>query len=325
MSVKDIVGADRYSKVKQTLEKCWPDEKAEVTDEMVDELFRLAKHEWNSEELAPLDLPKPTASFPKQEGQKARYYLGYGTHARVAAPHSLFTGELPLVRITLPSTGTSQSLPAIQTEGGVCLPQDRLFPSIDVFWSTYADDPLLTFGRPERIDLITPPRLRGNRFGAIALYLAYAKATDPGPCFYALEAGLATGQPRIPFLGRSMDKVIVAQSNYRPTPFSGPSHWYEGRLKMRDDDPNEPEELVVDVFRQKPPKDQYMRVTVRYEKREEPVMTNPLHLTLAAGARLTAIADALGVSIDLPLQWLMRIIAKVKMDELFTVPPKKDE
>lgn len=323
MSVKDKVGAERYAKVKQTLERCWPDEKAEVTDEMVDELFRLAKHEWNSQELAAVDLPKPTETFPKQQGQKATYYLGYGTHARVAAPHSLFTGELPLVRITLPSEGTSNTLPDIRTEGGVCLPQDRLFPSIDVFWSTYKDDPLLTFGRPERIDLITPPRLHGNRFGAIALYLCYGKATDTAPCFYALEAGLATGQPRIPFLGRAMDKVIVTQSNYRPTPFSAPSHWYEGRLTMKADEPGEPDELIVDVFRQKPPKDQYMRVTVRYEKRAEPVMTNPLFLTLAAGARLTAIADALDVPIDLPLSWLMRFIAKVKMDQLFTTPPQK--
>lgn len=323
MSVKDKVGADRYAKVKQTLVNCWPDEKAEVTDEMVDELFRLAKHDWNSEELKAVDLPKPTASFPKQVGQTASYYLGYGTHARMAAPHSLFTGELPLVRISLPSEGTSMTLPDIETEGGVCLPQDRLFPSIDVFWATYGDDPLLKFGRPERIDLITPPRLKGNRFGAIALYLAYGKATDEAPCFYALEAGLATGQPRIPYLGRTMDKVIVTQSNYRPTPFSGPSHWYEGRLKMKENDPGEPDELIVGVFRQKPPKDQYLQVTVRYEKRDEPVMTNPLHLTLAAGARLTAVADALGVSIDLPLQWLMRFIAKVSMDELFTTPPQK--
>lgn len=323
MSVEDIVGADRYAKVKQTLEKCWPDEKAKVTDEMVDELFRLAKHEWNSEDLKPVDLPKPTATFPKQQGQKASYYLGYGTHARTGAPHSLFTGELPLVRISLPNDGTSQTLPAIETEGGVCLPQDRLFPSIAVFWATYGKDTILKFGRPERVDLITPPRLKGNRFGAIALYLAYAEATDTAPSFYALEAGLATGQPRIPYLGRAMNKVIVTQSNYRPTPFSAPSHWYEGRLTMQDDDPNEPDELVVDVFRQKPPKDQYLRVTVRYEKRAEPVMTNPLHLTLAAGARLTAVADALGVSIDLPLQWLMRIIAKIKMDELFTNPPQQ--
>lgn len=92
---------------------------------------------------------------------------------------------------------------------------------------------------------------------------------------------------------------------------------------MKADAPSEPETLIVEGFRAEPPADPYIKVTVEYEKRAEPVMTNPLHLTLAAGARLTAIADALGTSIDLPLQWLMRIIAKIKRDELFITPPQQ--
>ena len=323
MKIKDAVGAERYAKVRETLESCWPDEKAVVTDELVDELFKLAKHEWGSEDLKGIDLPKPTDLLAKQQGTKTSYYLGNATHSRVAAPHSLFIGELPLVRVSIPATGTSETAPVIQTEGGECLPEDRLFPSIDVMWARYKERLSHLGGKPERVDLITPPRLKGSRFGAVALYLGFRKASDVAPCFYALEAGLATGQPRIPFLGPTMDAVIVSQTNYRPTPFSGPHHWYRGHLTMKADHPAEPDVLVVEGFRAQPPDDPYIKVTVEYEKRAEPVMTNPLHLTLAAGARLTAIADGLGISIDLPLQWLMRIIAKIKRDELFITPPEQ--
>lgn len=321
MSIRDAVGAERYAKVRESLERCWPDEQAVVTDELVDELFRLAKHEWGSDDLKGIDLPKPTDRLAKQEGRKARYYLGLATHSRVAAPHSVFIGELPMVRVSLPAEGTSQTVPAIETEGGVCLTEDRLFPSIEVMWARYGPRLVHLGGCPERVDVITPPRLKGSRFGAVALYLGFRKARDEAPCFFALEAGLATGQPRIPFLGPTMDAVIVSQTHYRPTPFSGPHHWYRGQLTMKADRPAEPQALLVEGFRAQPPDDPYIRVTVEYEPREEPVMTNPLHLTLAAGARLTAVADALGTSIDLPIQWLMRIIAKVKRDELFVTPP----
>jgi hypothetical protein len=323
VSIKEAVGPERYAKVRQTLESCWPDDHAVVTDELVDELFLLAKHEWGSEDLKDVDLPKPTPELPKQQGRANAYYLGRATHARVAAPHSIFLGDLPLVRVALPPTGTSHTAPPIETEGGVVLPVDRLFPSIEVMWARYAPRLAHLGGCPERVDLITPPRLKGSRFGAVALYLGYRKASDRAPCFFVLEAGLGTGQPRIPFLGPTMDTVIVAQTNYRPTPFSGPHHWYRGQLSMKADAPSEPETLIVEGFRAEPPADPYIKVTVEYEKRAEPVMTNPLHLTLAAGARLTAIADALGTSIDLPLQWLMRIIAKIKRDELFITPPQQ--
>lgn len=321
MKIEDAVGRERYAKVRRTLERCWPDQHAVITDELVDELFRLAKHEWGSEELKHIDLPKPTPELPKQQGKAIGYYLANATHARVAAPHSVFLGELPLVRIPLPATGTSQTAPPIETEGGVCLPTDRLFPSIEVMWARYAQRLTHLGGCPERVELITPPRLKGSRFGAVALYLGYRKTDDRAPCFFVLEAGLGTGQPRIPFLGPTMDTVIVTQTHYQPTPFSGPHHWYRGSVTMKAEDPGEPESLVVEGFRAQPPNDPYIKVTVEYEKRAEPVMTNPLHLTLAAGARLTAVADALGVPIDLPYQWLARIIAKIKRDDLFITPP----
>lgn len=330
MSVKDTVGAERWAGVKTSLENCWPDERSEVTDELVDELFRLAKHEWNATDLADLDLDPPAIPAKNGAAPPGRFYLAHGTHTRHVAPGHAFTGELPMIRFELPAQGTSTTVAKIETEGGDALGVDRLFPSIDTLWAKYKDDPLLTVGCPERVELITPPRLRGARFGAIAIYLAFEKASDPAPSFYVLEAGLATGQPRIAYLGRTMDWTIVTQSHYDPTPFSGRSHWYRGQLKMQAADPAELDTLTVEVFEGEPTKDpsedtaamgHYMTVSVRYQPRPEPVMTNPFFLTIAAGARLSAIADAMGMDIEVPQRWLMRLIAKDNADSLFTTKP----
>jgi hypothetical protein len=214
-------------------------------------------------------------------------------------------------------------LPTIHTPAGDLLPVDRLNPSVDVLWATYHTDPLLKFGRPERVDMITPPRLTGARFGAISIYLCYAKQNDPGPSFYILEAGLATGQARMPFLGRTMDHTIVSQTQYKPTTFSQLYHYYVGTLSMRQDAPNEPDVLRVKVFNKQPPSDQYLSVTVEYIKRSSPLMTNPFWLTVTAGARVQAIADALGISSNLDEAWFLRLLAEADMNNLFSVPPKK--
>ena len=59
-----------------------------------------------------------------------------------------------------------------------------------------------------------------------------------------------------------------------------------------------------------------------------PSPSGPLHfgsLVAALGVDVDSaeIAGALGISIDVPLQWLMRLIAKVKRDELFITPPEQ--
>lgn len=323
MTIRDQVGAELWEQIKTTLESCYPDTRSTVSDAMVDELFRVAKHEWKAARLDAVSLPAPQQPTRRSGASSGRQYLAFGTHTRLVAPGHSFTGELPMVRVTLPESGTSTTTPVIETDGGDCHAADRLFPSVDVLWGRYRHDPLLAFERPERVDLVTPPRLMGGRFAAIAIYLAYAKASDAAPSFYVLEAGLATGQPAIAYLGRTMDAQIVTQSHYRPTPFSALHHWYRGTLTMCPGVKDDPKELLVEVFEEKPPKKQYIEVRVRYERRDEPVMTNPFHLTIAAGARLSAIADALGVEIEVPQRWLMRWIAADNQDRLFTTPPQR--
>lgn len=321
MSIKQIVGDERYAKMRHALQAAFPDQATTITDEAVDAAFQIAKFDWNAEDLRGLQIPPlPAAAAPAVAGAAAQfeYYEARATHARTAAPHSVFTGSLPVVRFRLPDHGTTQTLPVLHSPAGDILPADRLSPSVDVLWETYRSDPKLKFGRPERVDMITPPRLGGARFSAISVYLCYAKASDAAPSFYILEAGLATGQPRMPFLGRTMDTVIVAQTQYKPTTFAEPFHYYRGKLTMQ---AGEPEHLSVEVFRQKPPTDQYIHVTVEYIKLAKPLLTPPFAITVGAGARVQAIADALHIPSGLSEAWFLRLIDDLQLNKLFSVKP----
>jgi hypothetical protein len=320
MSVKQIVGAEQYEKMRKELKAAFPDERTVVTDAVVDAAFQVAKHQWKATTLANLPIPAPAAAAPHQ-GPPFQYYEALATHARVAPPFSVFTGRLPLVRFRIPDRGTAQTLEPIDTPAGRLLPSDRLAPSVDVLWATFGSDPQLQVGRPERVDMITPPRLAGARFAAISLYLCYERNADANPSFYILEAGLATGEARMPFLGRTMSSLIVAQTQYKPTTFSRRSHFYRGKLLMDAAHPGEPSLLSVEVFKHQPPSDPYLRVTVEYHKRTEPLMTNPFHITIGAAARVQAIADALGVPSELDPEWFLKLIDAVALNQLFSTPP----
>jgi hypothetical protein len=327
MSIKQIVGDDRYEKMRGALKACFPDPATVVSDAAVDTAFQVAKFEWKAADLQALAIPSPAAPAVAAGAGQFEYYVAHATHARVAAPYSAFTGHLPLVRFQLPDHGTTQTLPTLHTRGGDILPVDRLNASIDVLWATYKNEPELQ--RPERVDMITPPRLDGARFAAISLYLCFKRKTDTAPAFYILEAGLATGQARMPFLGRTMESEIVAQTQYKPTSFSEPYHFYRGKLTMYAAAPSEPHSLSVKVYQRppaafgQPPSGEYIDVTVVYEKRPNPKLTNPFHLTIAAGARVQAIADVLGISPHLEQAWFLRLLAALDMDNLFSVPPHR--
>jgi hypothetical protein len=324
MTIKQIVGDDRYDKMRRALQAAFPDQATTITDEAVDAAFQIAKFDWDAPDLRALPIPPlPAAVAPVSPAGATHfeYYEARATHARTAAPGSVFSATLPVVRFRLPDHGTTQTLPVLHSPAGDILPVDRLSPSVDVLWNTYHGDPLLKFGRPERVDMITPPRLGGARFSAISVYLCYAKATAAAPSFYILEAGLATGQPRMPFLGRTMDTVIVAQTQYKPTTFSEPYHYYRGKLAMRADAPSEPERLSVEVFRQAPPTDQYVHVTVEYVKRATPLLTPPFSITVGAAARVQAIADALHIPSELSETWFLRLLDGLELNKLFSVKP----
>lgn len=177
----------------------------------------LASAETSTVALAPLD--------------KARYYWVESKHTRLApGGFDPFVGELTMVRVTLPLSRAKNFNTAI----GKVLPADHLIDTVleaNQKYARFLEAPL------GRVDLITPPR-QGVRFGAISILLGYKTPKDPLPFCYILEAGTATGQPKVLYLGKTMDTTINAYSGYQPTPFACPSHAYTGKLTMNGDDPN---------------------------------------------------------------------------------------
>lgn len=179
-----------------------------------------------------LDLPAvETTTRPRSALDKVRYYWVISKHTRFApGGFEPFVGELAMVRVTLPLSRAKTWSTAI----GKVLPGDHLIDTVleaNQKYARFLESPL------GRVDLITPPR-QGVRFGAISVLLGYKNPKDPLPFCYILEAGTATGQPKVLYLGKTMDTTINAYSGYEPTPFACPSHAYTGKLTMNGDDPN---------------------------------------------------------------------------------------
>lgn len=174
------------------------------------------------------DLEKHTVT-PKPSN-KVRYYWAKAQHTRLTpSGFDPFTGELPLVRVSLPESAPAQ----VKTAIGSFEPADHLIATVFEANQKYEKN----LGYPlERIDCITPPR-QGVRFGAVSVMLGYRKKKDPLPSCYILEAGTATGQPKVLYLGKTIGTVINAYSGYQPSPFACPSHAYIGQLSLNGDHP----------------------------------------------------------------------------------------
>jgi len=178
-----------------------------------------------------IDLPPmETKVLPRPAADKGRYYWVKSTHTRKSpSGFSPFTGELAMARVTLPAR-IPQSF---RTCIGDVTPGDHLIDTVleaNQKYARFLSKPIA------RLDVITPPR-QGVRFGAISVLLGYAAATDPVPFCYILEAGTATGQPKVLYLGKTIATTINNYSGYQPTPFACPSHAYTGNLTLKGDDP----------------------------------------------------------------------------------------
>lgn len=217
-----------------------------------------------------------------------------------------FIGHLPMVRVGLPESIPTGKEEVIQTQiGDVYLSADHLVGSIGMIADKYGDSAHLGY-KPERVDLITPPRLRGTRFGAIALYLGYKGLRDPAPSFYLLEAGTATGAAKVLFFGKTIDTVITQTSWYKPTPFAMPENKYKGWIQI---DGGDPVTLVVQDH-EPGHTDPYITVTVQYEKVATMATKWPGDLTLEAAQRVAAIAEAMKVPSGVPLESIMAALGR---------------
>lgn len=287
-SVREVLGDEAYASVVDRVQQSFPDVQSVVHEQHADALVLQV---WNTHDDAGcreiLGVPKPPQATIDAIAAKAppappvdafTYYVAHARHARYDHPTHAFTGYLPLVRVRL--VAKTVNAVTIKTAIGDVIPQDHLFASVSQIGFKYGDD--IGF-QPERVDLITPARHGGARFGAIAVYLGYKNANDAEPSFYVLEAGLATGESRMAFLSPDMDVIPPRKKWYKPTPFTTEDSYYTGSLEMNGD---EPDKLIVHAL--SPSLTPEVEVVVTYEK-TAPKPIWPALITAEAAARIGSI------------------------------------
>lgn len=212
------------------------------------------------------------------------YYVGEATHTRFAGPGSdeivhRFVGRVPMVRVRLPETQQD-----ISTAIGIVFAGDHRLYTRPIFVEHYKD---FLGWEPTRVELLTPARYLGARFGAIATYALFDEKGYRG---FALEAGMATGEPMVVYASRDGSE-IVRRAGYSPTPFSTSSQFYAGYASF--DRYGEPQMLNVDVM---PARDQkrVIEVDVAYKPNDGGDRVWPARLTAEAAMRVAAIGERLG-------------------------------
>ena len=226
-----------------------------------------------------------------------RYYMAVAAHSRAIGTTSSFVVDLPLVRFALPQSGDfAQNLvPTLKTAIGYLIPEDRLIASVEMVAE-------LTGNAAARVDLLTParaPGADGARFGAFATYLCYANTNDTHPSWYVVEAGTATGKPKVLFASDAMGWFTNRHLGYQPTPFSKETDYVSGLLTMSGDEPETLKLLVTDTSGVGPdanPTQPYVSVSVKYNLLPSPPHNNPVDLIIEAATRIGVIGAALHVN-----------------------------
>lgn len=323
------LGPERYAAIKAALGRVLP--QANASDEVIlgiSELLRLQGLRPPDDSANVMSTEKAPITRHVRE-KEHRLYLGQANHHRVKSvppdsrpAQSQFMLELPIVRVTLPDKLTAEST-VISTEiGDVDLARDHLLGSIDLIHDKYGGAAYLG-ARPARVDLLTPARSAGLRFGAIAVYLGYRRATDRAPSFYLLEAGTATGDAKMIYFSPDMKPISGVTSYYVPTPFVTMRNTYSGGVTMQAaPHEDEPDELLVES-RSPGEKDPYITVTVKYKRAPELDLPLPLELIADAAARVALVARALGVPSGEPMEGLLADLARTLhwIHEPRAVPP----
>lgn len=281
----------------RTLESCFPDSRVGPHD--LDALaVAIYAHRDQFElegplgaSVAALDLSRYSdqldllaAELPPLAGTQAaaaattyRYYWVEAEHKRlIPEGYDPFVGQLAMARVTLPATQPK----AVSTLIGHVRPDDHLIATVYEANDKYSGELGYELAR---VDLVTPPRSSGARFGAISVMLGYRDASDLPSC-YILEAGTATGTPRVLYLGRTKRARINRYCGYKPSPFASPQHAYRASLSIRGDNPK----LLSVTARQV--KDgtslpEYMQLTAKFrEQRGRPRSIAPVFLIARAAA-----------------------------------------
>ncbi len=315
MTIRDQISEEAYGRLLRFMCAAFPDSKLDDRDAQIEALVHEMWSHWDPCMGRDLGLPPPPTDMPKAAVQPlvmasadpATYYVAEATHRRgTAAPQSAFVGYLPVVRVRAPQSGVA----TIHTGGGDVYSGDHLVYSVDDVNAKFAN--ALGY-HATRVDIVTPPRLWGARFAAVAAFIGYRDESGP-PSFYLLEAGMATGEPKVLFFAKTMDTEIVDWSSYTPTPFSAANHRYAGKLAVSAS--GEPVALSVKAFRK--PKNgnafepnPYISIDAVYEKATGPSELFPAAITAQAALRVASIAEALNMDVFHPFTSLMADLGDV--------------
>ncbi len=322
---KAQMGDDNYEKLRQTFAKLFPGAADKIDDDFLDRIIDAMQQDWHPQ-YAQLGVPQRSSvdALPavdmSEVDAKANFplYLGVATHQRFLQMNSdepmqsKFDGLLPLVRVPLPSSFNPNNPRdpnlSVKTQiGTVYFSRDHLVGSVDLVAEKYGDPAYLGY-RPGRVELITPARQGGARFGAVAMYLIYRNSGDTTPSAYLLEAGMATGQASVLFFGKTMDTVIVQPSWYTPTPFSEVTNYFRGSLTVVD---NEPRQMMVDVLTNQNSPNPFVTVTLNFQTLKLLDETKwPALLTLEAAMRVALIAQTMNIPNAVPFQDLLAELGK---------------
>lgn len=317
MAIQETIGAENYERLRSILARTFPGTTT-VTDTMVDSFVESMWRDYRPE-YAQMGVPPPqgpvvfgTEDWVDTSGSHFPLYVAHAKHRRtrkMAADtpmHSEFTGRLPVVRVALPERLTGTRADVIETPlGDVHLSGDHLVGSIELIASKYADAAHLGY-TPARVDLVTPARLGGARFSAIAIYLGYRSLSDARPSFYLLEAGTATGEAKVLYFGKTIDTVIKQTSWYLPTPYASPENTYHGQIEV---DGGDPVHLSVKSFEPRH-ENPYVQVSVRYERVTSLSPPWPGDLTLEAAKRVCLIGRTMGLPSNVPLEGVMALLGE---------------
>lgn len=288
------VGPAQFESFRSLLRAVYPDPRVDITNMLVETTIRALPEEVQESLFGEVIGAVTGLPIPEEESAEVLgYYLARATHERHGVHR--FTATLPMVRVRLPETRQD-----VATRIGIVYAGDHKLHSREKFVFHY--DGHLDFAVGD-IELLTPARYFGARFGAIATYLV--KDKNGKLAAYVLEAGMATGEPVVIYLAPELGP-IMRRSWYTPTPFSSDTHIYEGLARAEDD--GEPRSLEVQVRTEKGAAP-HLTATVEYERVENPPTVWPALLTAEAAIRVATIAERLGKPVP-GAEWAVPVLAK---------------
>src|SRR5262249_457094 len=150
-----------------------------------------------------VEVERVLGAFAKEKGIEAPKQI-----------ESCFTGLVPLVRVELPKDKDPENnwKKPIETKFAEVIPEDRLLYTLtsvqDKVNHAFRENKWGKAPPLSKAELITPPRAY-FRFAAVALYLGYTAEKKGGPALYILEAGMATGHPKVIYVSQDINAEIV--------------------------------------------------------------------------------------------------------------------